>query len=96
VVSSLGVFIILRIVRHNLLRMLEPADRDAAAHHVHRPARLGASVLISGIWYEAPVMTGMTKGVRALSVSIRRKRRSLGVDDFIGDRVVKLHQLADE
>jgi hypothetical protein len=23
------------------------------AHHVHRDARLGASVLISGIWYEA-------------------------------------------
>jgi hypothetical protein len=52
-VSTIRVFSILRIVRHNLLRMLEPADRDAVPHHVHRNARLDVPVLISGIWYYA-------------------------------------------
>ena len=37
--------------RRALLLLLEPADRDALAHHVDRPARLGAPVLTSGIWY---------------------------------------------
>jgi len=49
IISALGAFIILRIVCHNLLRLLEPAHRDAVAHHVHRDARLDASVLISVI-----------------------------------------------
>ena len=30
---------------------LEQAHRSALDHHVHRPARLGAPVLISGTWY---------------------------------------------
>ena len=41
VVSTLGVFIIPRIVRHNLLRMLEPADQTAVARHVGRAQSLG-------------------------------------------------------
>ncbi len=31
---------------------LEPSRRSALAHHLHWHARLGASVLISGSWYE--------------------------------------------
>ena len=34
-----------------LLRGVEQAHRSALAHHVHRTARLGASVLINGTWY---------------------------------------------
>jgi hypothetical protein len=34
-----------------LLLRLEQTRRPAVDHHVHRPARLGARVLISGIWY---------------------------------------------
>ena len=34
-----------------LLRSVEQAHRSALAHHVHRTARLGASVLINGTWY---------------------------------------------
>ena len=33
------------------------------AHHVHRPAQLGASVLISGIWYKAVIASQHTAGV---------------------------------
>ncbi len=33
---------------------LELADRAAMAHHVHRNAALGASVLVRGIWYKRP------------------------------------------
>src|SRR5829696_876173 len=31
--------------------MIEQAHRPALAHHVHRPPRLGPSVLISARWY---------------------------------------------
>jgi hypothetical protein len=37
--------------RRPLLPPLEPPDRAAIAHHVHRPARMGAWVLISRSWY---------------------------------------------
>ena len=37
-----------------LLLCLEHPRQPAMAHHVHRTARLGASVLISGTWYYAP------------------------------------------
>src|SRR5216683_239795 len=46
----------LRLPRALLLR-LERARRPALDHHVNRPARLGTSVLISGIWYKSVVLT---------------------------------------
>jgi len=33
-------------------RDLEQARRSTVDHHVHRPARLGTRVLISGTWYK--------------------------------------------
>src|SRR3712207_599628 len=44
---------VLRGHRRPLLPRLEQARRPAVAHHVHRAARLGAGVLISGTWYYA-------------------------------------------
>src|ERR1044072_1558941 len=44
----------LRLLRRHsrpLLRRVEQAHRSALAHHVHRPAGLGPSVLITGTWY---------------------------------------------
>jgi hypothetical protein len=40
-----------REVRH--LPHLEKAHRSAVAHHVYRPARMGAQVLISGNWQQS-------------------------------------------
>jgi len=42
----------LRRYRRALLPPLEPPHRSALAHHAHRPARMGAWVLIRGNWYE--------------------------------------------
>src|SRR3954471_17610253 len=39
-----------------LLRSLEQARRSALAHHDHRPARLGKSVLISETWYNIRIV----------------------------------------
>src|SRR5207245_11263292 len=43
---------LLRRHPRTLLRCLEQPRRPALDHHVHRPARLGTPVLISGIWYK--------------------------------------------
>src|ERR1700722_16452912 len=42
----------LRRHRRSLLRRLEQAQKSTLARHVHRTARLGASVLISESWYK--------------------------------------------
>src|SRR5271168_3941883 len=44
----------LRRHRRSLLRRLEQAQKSTLARHVHRTARLGASVLISESWYKSP------------------------------------------
>ena len=44
---------ILRRHRRPLLRRMEQARRSALANHVHRPARLGLSVVISEFWYKS-------------------------------------------
>ena len=36
------------------------AGRGAWSRHVHRPARLNASVLISARWYDCPILTFLT------------------------------------
>src|SRR5438309_9546003 len=45
---------VLRRYPRPLLPRLEQAGRPALDHHVHRLARLGASVLISESWYKPP------------------------------------------
>src|ERR1700727_2200833 len=42
----------LRRHRRSLLRRLEQAQKSTLARHVHRTARLAASVLISESWYK--------------------------------------------
>jgi hypothetical protein len=44
-----------------LLLSLEQAHRPALAHHVHRLARLGIQVLISGTWYQAARAGGIKR-----------------------------------
>jgi hypothetical protein len=41
-----------------LLCRVEQARRPALADHVHRIARMGAPVLINGIWYKADFVFG--------------------------------------
>lgn len=48
------VFPLLRRHSRPLLPRLEQTRRAALDHHGHRAARLGASVLIRGTWYESP------------------------------------------
>jgi hypothetical protein len=42
---------ILRKHSRSLLLLLEQTRGAAVDHHVHRPPRMGAQVLINGIWY---------------------------------------------
>jgi hypothetical protein len=42
---------ILRRSPRSLLRILEQTHRPTLAHHVHRNAKMGSRVLISGNWY---------------------------------------------
>src|SRR5207248_3387934 len=54
--------------RRSLLLCLEPPRRPAVDNHVHRPAQLGTSVLISGTWYKGGEHTRCETPLGSLSV----------------------------
>jgi hypothetical protein len=59
----------LRRHRRSLLRRLEQAQKSTLARHVHRTARLGASVLISESWYKVIGIGQSTLQVRCEAVA---------------------------
>jgi len=73
---------VLRRYPRPLLPRLEQAGRPALDHHVHRLARLGASVLISESWYQSTGRDGCShKSLRKPQEPVPpkpRRRRALG------------------
>src|ERR1700733_10516133 len=53
---------ILRRSPRSLLRILEQTHRPTLAHYVHRNAKMGSRVLISGNWYYADDFVILSRG----------------------------------
>jgi hypothetical protein len=96
---------ILRRRRRLLLPCLEQAHRSAVAHHVHRTARLGARVLISGTWYSADsaILNGedwvegfeFGAGFVGFELPVGFGLMLVAVDDPYGDLLAQGGQIAD-